>query len=166
MMDIVKYYLRLCWFDANPLDLVESSGFFKLNVVIYAVVQYFLQTNMTDDPFESFFEVTFELLFTFIFVAMMLFFDKRLYAYSQVTTAILFCTNILSGFFIPIMVWLTVTDEPLSYYVMTILVLWFYALITHIIKVTLTINLLASLALALLYFIVIYLGSIGLGQLL
>lgn len=165
MLDTIKHYFRLYWFDANPSDLIESVDFLKLNVVVFGVVQYFLQTNMTDDPFESFFEVIFELLLTFLFVAVMLFFDKMMHIYVQVTTAILFCTNLLSVFVVPVMVWLTVTEDPLSYYVMSILVLWFYALITHVIKVSLAIDLLASLALSLLYFIVVYLGSIGLGQL-
>jgi hypothetical protein len=165
MLDTVKHYLRLCWFDATPFDLIESTGFLKLNVLFFAVVQYFLQTNMTDDPFESFNEVVFELLFTFIFVAVMLFFDKMMSLYVQVTTAILFCTNILSLFVVPVMVWLTVTEDPLSYYVMSILLIWFYALIAYVIKVSLAINLVASLALSLLYFIVVYLGAIGLGQL-
>jgi hypothetical protein len=164
MLDTVKRYLRLCWLDTNPLDFVESTDFLKINVVFFAVVQYFLQTNMTDDPFESFFEVAFELLLTFAFVAVMLFFDKMLDAFIQLTTAILFCTNVLSVFFVPIMVWLTVTDDPLSYYVMGVLVLWFYALISYIIKTALAIDILASLALSLLYFIVVYMGAIGLGQ--
>jgi hypothetical protein len=120
---------------------------------------------MTDDPFESFFEVISELLLTFLFVAVMLFFDKMMHIYVQVTTAILFCTNVLSVFVVPVIVWITVTEDPLSYYVMSILVLWFYALITHVIKVSLAINLIASLALSLLYFIVVYLGAIGVGQL-
>jgi hypothetical protein len=163
-MDTVKQYLQLCWFDANPLDLTKSAGFLKLNIVFYEVVQYLLQANMTDDPFESFYEVIFELLFTLIFVGVMLLFDKRLNAYIQVTTAILFCTNVLSIFFIPVIVWLTVSNEPLSYYMMCILVLWFYALITYIIKVTLSINLFASSSLSLLYFAVVYLSAFALGQ--
>lgn len=164
MLDTVKRYLRLCWFDTNPLDFVESKDFLKINVVFFAVVQYFLQTNMTDDPFESFLEVAFELLLNFAFVAVMLFFDKMIDAYIQLVTAILFCTNVLSVFFVPVMVWLTVTDDPLSYYVIGVLVLWFYALISYIIKAALAIDLLASLALSLLYFIVVYLGAVGLGQ--
>lgn len=164
MLDTVKRYLHLCWFDTNPLDFVESKDFLKINVVFFAVVQYFLQTNMTDDPFESFLEVAFELLLNFAFVAVMLFFDKMIDAYIQIVTAILFCTNVLSIFFVPVMVWLTVTDDPLSYYVIGVLVLWFYALISYIIKAALAIDLLASLALSLLYFIVVYLGAVGLGQ--
>ena len=29
MLDTVKRYLRLCWFDTNPLDFVESKDFLK-----------------------------------------------------------------------------------------------------------------------------------------
>lgn len=164
MIDVVKKYLPLCWFDANAIDLIKSTNFLKLNSVIFWVAQYFLQTNMTDDPVESFFEVSFELLLMFAFIGVMLFFDKMLYAYVQLTTAILFCTNVLSIFFVPVIVWLTVTNEPLSYYVMSILFLWFYSLITYIFKMALAINAIASLALSLLYFIVVYLGAVGLGQ--
>lgn len=164
-MEAIKQYSRLCWFDANPLNLVKSTGFLKLNLLFYVLVQYFLQTNMTDDPFESFVEVTFELSLTLSFVAAMLFFDKKLHAYSKVITAIFFCTNVLSIFVIPVIVWITVTDEPLSYYLMSVLIIWFYALITQIIKLSLTIDLLASSVLSLFYFIVVYLGAFGLGQL-
>ncbi len=163
-MEAIKQYLRLCWFDVNPLVLEESTGFLKLNLLFYALVQFFLQANMTDDPYESFFEINFEISLSLIFVGLMLFFDKRLYAFIQVTTAIFFCTNVLSVFFIPVIVWLTVTDEPLSYYLMSLLIIWFYALITQIIRLALTIDLLASLALSLFYFIVVYLGAVGLGQ--
>jgi hypothetical protein len=164
-MEAVKQYLRLCWFDISPLALEKSAGFLKLNLLFYALVQYVLQANMTDDPFESFFEVIFELSLTLIFVGVMLFFDKKLYTYIQVTTAIFFCTNVLSVFFIPVIVWLTVTDEPLSYYLMSLLIMWFFALITQIIKLALAIDLLASSALSLLYIIVVYMGAVGLGQL-
>lgn len=164
-MDTLKDYFNLCWFDANPVDLEKSTGFLKLNMVFYAVVQYFLQVNMTDDPFETFYEVLLELLFMLIFTTVVLFFDKKLSFYVQVMTAILFCSNVLSVFVIPVMVWLTVTDQPLSYYVMSILGLWFYALITQIFKTTLAINLFASSALSLLYFLLVYLLAIALGQL-
>lgn len=163
-MDTIKHYLPLCWFDVNPLDLPESEGFLKFNIAFYGIVQYFLQTNMTDDPLESFVEVLAELVLTLIFIAVMLLFDGKLKIYTQITTAIFFCTNALSLFVIPAMVWLTVTDAALSYYVTSIIVLWFFALITYIFKLALTINTVASLALASLYFIVVYLGAIGLGQ--
>lgn len=163
-MDAIKQYLRLCWFDINPLDLEKSAGFFKLNIIFYGIVQYFLQANMTDDPLESFIEVILELLLMLVFISIMLFFDKMIKVYVQFTTALLFCTNALSLIFIPIIVWLTVTNDPLSYYVMVLLFLWLYALITYIIKTALAINYFASVALSLLYFIVVYGGAIAVGQ--
>lgn len=164
-MDAIKQYLRLCWFDINPLDLEKSTGFFKLNILFYEIVQYFLQTNMTDDPFESFVEVILELLLILIFLAVILFFDKMIKVYIKFTTAILFCTNTLSLLFIPIIVWLTVNNDPLSYYTMVLLFLWLYSLITYIIKTALNINYFASIALSLLYFITVYGGAIAIGQL-
>jgi hypothetical protein len=163
-MTTIKEYFKLCWFDASPLDLEKSTGFLKLNIMFYGIVQYFLQVNMTDDPFESFYEIMLELLFTLIFIGIVLLFDKKRFAYVQVVTAVLFCTNVLSLFVVPVMVWLTVSDDPLSYYVMSILALWFYMLITYVIKTTLAINLFASSALSLLYFIVVYLAAFALGQ--
>lgn len=164
-MDAVKNYLRLCWFDTNPLVLEKSTAFLKWNLLFYLVVQYFLQTNMTDDPLESFAEVIVEFVLTLSFIGVLLFVDKKRKAFIQVSTAVFFCTNVLSIFFIPVIVWLTVTDDPLSYYVMVVLFLWLYSLVTHIFKSVLVVDWLASLALSLFYFIVVYLGAVALGQL-
>jgi hypothetical protein len=164
-MDAVKHYLRLCWFDVNPLELKKSTGFLRLNLVFFLVVQYFLQTNLTDDPLESLSEVAIEFLLMLGFIGTVLFFDKKLRFYVQVTSAIFFSTNFISLFFIPVIVWLSMTDAPLSYYVISLLVLWLYNLVTYIIKTVLAIDWLASFALSLLYFMVVYLGALSLGQL-
>lgn len=119
---------------------------------------------MTDDPLESFYEVTFETLLTLFFIGVILFFNKTLYAYIQVSTAILVCANVVSLFIVPVAVWLTVSEDALSYYVLSLLVIWDYALVTYIFKQTLNINLPASIALALLYFTLTYFGAFALGQ--
>lgn len=164
-MDAIKQYLRLCWFDINPLTLPKSTGFLRTNLLFYVIVQYFLQTNMTDDPFESVTEVLVEIVLILLFIAVVLIFDRKIKTYLHVCTAILFCTNVLSILFIPIIVWLTVTDAPLSYYCMSLLVLWLYALITYIFHKSLMINLLASSAITFFYIIVVYVGALSLGQL-
>ncbi len=94
-MDVLKQYLPLCWLRNNPLELPRSVDFFKQNLLFYFVVEYFMQANMTDDPIESFTEVSIETLLTLIFIGVMLFFNRTLYAYVQVTTAIIFCANII-----------------------------------------------------------------------
>lgn len=165
-MDALKKYLPLCWLRNNPLDLPRSVDFFKQNLLFYFVVEYFMQANMTDDPLESFTEVSIETLLTLIFIGVMLFFNRTLYAYVQVTTAIIFCANIIGLFVIPVLIWLTVSEDPLSYYFLAMLLFWDYAVVTHIIRQVLSINLLASLVLSLFYFIATYFGAFALGQLL
>ncbi|MGZ8094815.1 MAG: hypothetical protein ACXWTH_04455 [Methylosarcina sp.] len=123
-----------------------------------------MQANMTDDPFESFYEVSFEVVLTLLFIGILLFFNKTLYAFIQVSTALMLCANVVSLFIVPVMIWLTVSDDPLSYYITFSLILWDYALVTYIIKKVVDINILASMALSLLYFITTYFGAFGLGQ--
>ncbi|TAK65086.1 hypothetical protein [Methylobacter sp.] len=165
-MDALKQYLPLCWLRNNPLDLPRSVDFFKQNLLFYFVAEYFMQANMTDDPLESFTEVSIETLLTLIFIGVMLFFNRTLYAYVQVTTAIIFCANIIGLFVIPVLIWLTMSEEPLSYYLLGLLLFWDYAVVTHIIKQVLSINIIASLVLSLFYFIATYFGAFALGQLL
>ncbi|MGZ8157402.1 MAG: hypothetical protein ACXWT1_01370 [Methylobacter sp.] len=165
-MDVLKQYLPLCWLRNNPLELPRSIDFFKQNLVFYFVAEYLMQANMTDDPIESFTEVSIETLLTLIFIGVMLFINKTLYAYIQVTTAIIFCANLIGLFVIPVLIWLTITEEPLSYYFLSLLLFWDYAVVTHIIRQVLSINILASAVLALVYFIVTYFGAFALGQLL
>jgi len=165
-MDVLKQYLPLCWLQNNPLELPRSVDFFKQNLLFYFVVEYFMQANMTDDPIEAFTEVSIATLLTLIFIGAMLFLNKTLYAYVQVTTAIIFCANIIALFIVPVLIWLTVSEDPLSYYFLALLLLWDYAVVTHIIKQVLTVNLFASLVLSLFYFIAAYFGAFALGQLL
>ena len=125
-----------------------------------------MQANMTDDPVESFTEVSIETLLTLIFIGFILRLNKTLYAYIQVTTAILVCANIVSLFDIPVLIWLTVTEDLLSYYSLGLLFILEFTLIAYIFRKTLSINLAASLALSIFYFTVAYLGAFAIGQLL
>jgi len=103
-------------------------------------------------------------LLTLLFIGILLFFNKTLYAFVQVATALILCANVVSLFIVPVIIWLTVSDDPLSYYITFSLILWDYALVTYIIKKVIDINILASMALSLLYFVTTYFGAFGLGQ--
>ena len=165
-IEILRQYLPLCWFKHNPLELTRSMSFFKQNLLFYFIVEYFMQANMTDDPFESFMEVSIETLLTLMFIGFILHLNKTLYAFIQVTTAILVCANIVSLFVIPVLIWLTVSEDLLSYYSMGLLFIWEFTLIAYIFRKTLSINLAASLALSVFYFSIAYLGAFAIGQLL
>ncbi|MCK9394672.1 MAG: hypothetical protein M0Q44_03700 [Methylobacter sp.] len=165
-MDVLKQYLPLCWLKHNPLELPRSVDFFKQNLLFYFVVEYFMQANMTDDPIESFTEVSIATLLSFMFIGVMLFFNRTLYAYVQVTTAIMFCANIVALFLVPVLIWLTVSEDASSYYFFSLLLFWDFALVTYIIRQVLSINIFASLVLSLFYFIATYFSAFALGQLL
>lgn len=163
-MDVIKQYLPLCRLNNNPLELPRSVGFFKQNLLFYFVVEYFMQANMTDDPLESFVEVSLQTFLTLLFIGVTMFFNRTLYAYVQVTTAVIFCSNVIGLFVVPVVIWLTVSEAPLSYYFFGFLLLWEYAVVAHIFKQVLTVNILASMVLSLCYFIATYFGAFALGQ--
>jgi hypothetical protein len=164
--EILTQYLPLCWFRHDPLKLTRSISFFKTNLLIYFIVEYVTQTNMTDDPFESFVEVSIQILLTLLFISFILYLNKTLYAYIQVTSAILICANIISIFVIPVLIWLTVDENILSYYSLSLLFVWEFTVISYILRKSLAINSIASLALSVLYFSVTYLGAFAIGQIL
>jgi hypothetical protein len=125
-----------------------------------------MQANMTDDPFESFIEVGIQILLTLLFIGFILRLNKALYTYIQVMTAILVCANIISLFVIPVLIWLTVSEDLLSYYSLAVLFLWEFTVMAYIFKKILAINPAASLALSLLYFTATYFGAFAIGQVL
>ncbi|MBM4207694.1 MAG: hypothetical protein FJ190_06640 [Gammaproteobacteria bacterium] len=164
-MDIIREYLAVCWLNSDPLELPRSGSLFRKNLLIYFIVGYLLQANMIDDPFESLYEISFQIILMLSFISLMLMLNNTMYAFIQVCTAFIFSANIVSVFVVPVMVWLTVSEDVISYYIMFILFVWYFAIVTYILKLTLVVNLAASMVLALFYFIVTYLGAFGLGQL-
>ncbi|MEE9336458.1 MAG: hypothetical protein V3U87_00110 [Methylococcaceae bacterium] len=164
-MDTFKLYLPLCWLNANPVDLPRSTRFLNQNLVFYFIVELFIQANMID-PFEALFEVLIETTLTISFVGLILFLNKTTHLYVQILTAVLFCENVIAFFGVPVVIWLTVTEDSLSYYLMGLLVLWDFILITYIIKKVLLINTAASLTISFFYFGMTYAGAYALTLLL
>lgn len=155
-----KLYFPICWLKVNPLDLPSSITFLKQNFWFYFVVELFIQANMID-PFEAFFEVVIETSLTCAFVAIILLFNKTRHLYVQILTAVLFCENVVAFFGVPIVVWLTVSENVFSYYIFGLLILWDFVLITHIIKHVMGTSLAASLVVSLFYFLLTYIGAYG-----
>ena len=165
-MDLLSEYLALCWLGTDPMELPRSTSLLKKSLFIYFIVYYLLQANMTDDPFESLYEVVIQIALSLLFIAVILSLNKTLYIYVQVTTAILFSANFIAMFLVPVMVWLTVSEDPWSYYIFSLLILWYYAVVCYMFKYSLLINTPASLVMGFLYFLTTYLGAFALGQML
>jgi hypothetical protein len=163
-MEILREYLALCWLGNDALELPRSESLFRKNLVIYFVIGYLLQANMIDDPLESFYEIIIQIIFMLGFIAILLILNKTLYVYVQVATAFILTANVVSVFAVPVMVWLTVSEDLYSYYLFFLLLAWYYAIVAYIIKCVLVINIAASMVLALFYFIATFLGAFAIGQ--
>jgi len=164
-MNTFKLYLPLCWLKVNPLDLPRSVEFLKHNFWFYFIVELFIQANMID-PSEAFFEVIVETTLTFSFVWLILFLNKSTHLFVQIITAVLFCENVVAFFGVPVVIWLTVSESIVSYYLFGLLMFWDFILITFIIKKVLSINTAASLTISFFYFIMTYVGAYSLTLLL
>ncbi len=164
IVEILKQYIPLCWYKNQPLELTRSVNLLKKNLLIYFVIEYFMQANMKDDPFESFTEVSVQIILALLFIALLLRLNKTLYAFVQVTTAIVISSNAISIFVVPVLIWLTVDEGILSYYCLGILFVWELTVIAYIFRKSLALNTAASLVVSFLYFIITYLGAFALGQ--
>ncbi len=164
-MNFFKIYFPLCFLKLNPLDPPASKKFFKQNLWFYFGLELFIQANMIE-PSEAFFEVVIETGLTLCFVGLILFLNKSLHQYIAIASAVLFCENIVAIFGVPVVIWLTVSESLLSYYLLGVLILWDYILITYIVKHVLSINTAASLAISFFYFLMTYFGAYGITLLL
>ena len=154
-MGTFKQYFPLCWFAANPLDLPRSIRFFKQNLWFYFIIELFIQINMIDD-FEAVFEVILETSLTLLFVCIILFLNKSTLSFIQIASAVLFCENVVAIFAVPTMVWLTMTDDELSYFLMLLLIIWDFSLVAFVCKKAIGINAAAGIVVSLIYFTCTY----------
>lgn len=159
-MNSLNAYLPLCILKTNPLDLPKSIRFLKQNLVCYLLVWLFIQANMID-PIEALIEVITETTLTFVFIAIILVLNKTMHLYVQITAAILFCENIVAFASVPVVIWLTASDNIISYILLGLLILWCIVMVTFVIKKVVSVSIIASLAISLFYFFSTYIGAYG-----
>jgi hypothetical protein len=163
-MNNFKAYLPLCWFRGYVLLLPTTQRFFKQNLFFYFAVIFFIQFNMSDD-IDAIFEVILETLLTLGFVGGILLLNKSHDSFAQITTAILFCQNVISTFLLPVMFWATTSKEAFGYLLLSGFLFWAVLLIARIFKQVLDINNAAALVVSLAYFLIVYGGAYGIDSL-
>lgn len=155
-MEILKEYLPLCFFKKKVYQVPRSISFFRKNLLFYVVLAYFIQANLLDDPIEAFFEVLLETTVTIFFISVMLLMIGGLHTFIQVTTVFLFCENFISFIGLPVVVWLTLTDDPFSYYLLFALLFWSICIIANVIRQVLNITRGAGMVMSITYFFITY----------
>ena len=154
-MDVLKQYLPLCWFKNHPLQLPSSMPFFKANLIFFCTIELLTLLNMVP-ILDAFVEAIMDGALTLFFVLTILSLNRAMHNYLQVASAILVCENLLSIFSIPVLAWLIITPDWLSYTALAGLLIWNFAIITYLLKKVLSIDILASSILAFVYFISTY----------
>ncbi|ATG91163.1 hypothetical protein [Methylomonas koyamae] len=164
-MDIIRQYFPLCWLNVSVLNLPRSTRFFKHNLIFYFTIVFFIQFNMVDD-IDSILEVLLETSLTLAFIALVLLLNGTIDAFIQVSSAVLFCENVVAVFLAPILFWATVAEDTPSYMTLALFLLWDLIIVGRIFKDVLRVNNAAGLVVALFYFLTSYGGAYGLYSLL
>lgn len=163
-MELIKAYVPLCWFRHCPLELPRSVSFFQKNLYYYLLIELFLLANITD-PLDALIEAILETGLTLLFVKLLLFFKKAGAGFISAATSFLICENIITTAGLPVFVWLTTTDDLLSYYILFGLMVWGVAVIAYLIMRILLITPAWAFVISIVYFSVTHGGSFMLMQL-
>ena len=131
-MEILNQYLSLCRFKGNLIDQQRSIPFFQLTLIINIIAGYFLEANITDF-LDAFIQVALQTIIVFLLVSILLFYIKSLNLFIQVVTAVLMCENFLYIIGVPLMVWVTMTDELVVYFLLAAVLIWGILIIAYII---------------------------------
>jgi len=141
---MLKDYIQLCWFKGEPHDLPVDRKFLWINISLYLLFGLFIQANISD-PIEAFLQVFLEILITLIFMSVIVLKkDEGFYNFERFLTAILVCENFIYVLGLPF------------------LVFWSLAIIAYLLKELFEFSWQISTSLSILYFLLTYLGSLGL----
>lgn len=160
-----KKYLSICWFGGDPAELPVSKSFLWKILTFYLIAGLFIQSNITD-PVEAFIQVFIELFITLLFIGALLIKRKNFTQFERITTAILFSESFVYVLALPMAIWYIVVKE--TEYAMypaiagSVLIIWSCAIISYLLKGILNYALSLSIVLSIAYFMITYLGSLGL----
>ena len=157
MYEIVKMLFDICLFKKGPQDLPYSRWLQYSLAAVYAVIR-FLMIDRETPWFAKGLQITVEIIFIGAFSWIMLYLDRKLNRYRQVSSAF-YGTFALLGFFtLPASASLAINRAPLLVFLVTVaLTGWFCAVTTHIIHHALEQRLNVSIPVALLFLLAAYL---------
>lgn len=133
MYEIIKLLFDICLFKKGPHDLPYSLLLQKLLIIAYASIRLLMLHSFTDWIYGSL-QITVEIIFIGGFGWIMLYFDRRLLRFCQVTSAF-YGTFALLGFCtLPAIASMAIgRGGLLVFLVMIVLTGWFCAVTAHII---------------------------------
>ena len=160
-MSLLIDYLALCWFRNNPANLHPSTSFMWKTVAFYLVSGMIVEFLIAD--VEGIIEVLFRTFMAFSTIISFLLITKKWQYFRQVFIAIFICENFIMSLAIvaeALNFLMTINHFHYREYVdislATMLVSWYLAIVSYILRQTLETKMSRSVILAFSYFILTY----------
>lgn len=161
-MKLLIQYLALCWFRNNPADLHPSKSFMWKTVAFYLISGMIVE-GLISDPADGTLEVLLRAIMAFSSIATYLFVFNKWQYFNQLYIAIFVCENF-------IMTLATITEllyflmvmnhyenaEEISIGIGALLVIWYIAIVSYILRQTFETKMSVSIILAISYFVLTY----------
>lgn len=161
-MNLLIKYLSLCWFRNNPADLIPSKSF-MLKTVVFYLISGIIVEGLIADPADGTLEVLLRTIMAFSSIATLLLIIKKWHYFNQLFTAIFVCENFIMTLaiatealdFVMVMKHVEYREE-ISISLAVLLVGWYIAIVSYILRQLLAFKMSVSVILAFSYFILTY----------
>lgn len=161
-MTLLLKYLALCFFKNNPADLYPPQKF-MWNTVVFYLVSGCIVEGLISDPADGSLEVFLRTIMAFSSCATLLLIIKKWPYFKQLFTAIFVCENFIMTlatitealYFLMVMKHVEFAEE-ISIAIGVVLVGWYIAIVSYIIRQMLFYKTSTSVILAFSYFILTY----------
>jgi len=161
-MSLLIKYLSLCWFINNPADLVPPKSFMWKTVVFYLVSGCIVE-GLIADPADGSLEVFLRTIMAFTSIATLLLIIRKWQYFNQLFTAIFVCENFIMTLAIAAeaLDFIMVMNkeeyrEEISIGLAVLLVGWYLAIVSYILRQMFSYRMSISIILAFGYFVLTY----------
>ncbi|RIZ65225.1 MAG: hypothetical protein D0531_10760 [Methylococcales bacterium] len=161
-MKLLSQYLSLCWFRNNPANLVPSKSFMWKTVAFYLISGCIVE-GLISDPADGSLEVFLRTVMAFSSVAAFLLVFKKWQYFDQLFIAIFVCENFImtlatltEGLYFIMVMNHQENAEEISIGIGALLVVWYIAIVSYILRQAFEVKMSLSVILAISYFILTY----------
>lgn len=161
-MNLLINYLSLCWFRNNPIELFPSRSFMWKAVIFYLVSGIIVE-GLIADPADGTLEVSLRTIMAFSSIATYLFIFKKWEYFNQMFIAIFVCENFImtlatmtEGLYFYLVMKHYEYAEEVSIAIAVVLVLWYIAIVSYILRKSFLTKTSVSVILAFSYFVLTY----------
>ncbi len=161
-MNLLIKYLSLCWFRNNPIELFPSKSFMWKAVIFYLVSGIIVEGLIADFA-DGTLEVSLRTIMAFSSIATYLLIFKKWQYFSQMYTAIFICENFMmtlatmtEGLYFYMVMRHYKDAEEISIAIGAVLVVWYIAVLSYILRQSFMTKMSTSVILAFSYFVLTY----------